>query len=103
MLPPDAGLPVHASMESTMVDLRLMLEKTSLSGDNADRLRNVKLLFTFVDQLGGEKPQYLTKEIIDELRERLGKEGSPIKVREEKFVDKIDISPKEIRKVPFLS
>jgi hypothetical protein len=51
-----------------MVDLRLMLEKASLSGGNADRLRNVKLLFAFIDQLGSEKPQYLTKEIVDGLR-----------------------------------
>ncbi|KAH0537267.1 hypothetical protein FGG08_005929 [Glutinoglossum americanum] len=68
VIPPDAGLPVHASLESTVVDLRLVLEKASLLGDNADRLRNVKLLFAFADQLGGEKPHYLTKEIIDGLR-----------------------------------
>ncbi|MCE8158930.1 MAG: DEAD/DEAH box helicase family protein [Candidatus Moeniiplasma glomeromycotorum] len=43
--------------------------------------------------------------IIDELRSRLGKEGSSIKVREEKLIDKIEIPLKlgKIRKVPFLS
>jgi anaphase-promoting complex subunit 1 len=68
VLPPDLGLPVHASMETTMVDMRLVLEKACLTGDNADRLRNVKLLFAFVDQLGNQNPRFLTKEIIDGLR-----------------------------------
>jgi len=45
------------------------------------------------------------RKIIEELRERLGKDGSYIKIQEEKLVDKIDISPKleKVRKVPFLS
>ncbi|KAI9775770.1 MAG: Anaphase-promoting complex subunit 1 [Geoglossum umbratile] len=68
VLPPDTGLPVHASMETTMVDMRLILEKACLAGDNADRLRNAKLLFAFVDQLGGQNPRFLTREIIDGLR-----------------------------------
>ncbi|MEG7978638.1 MAG: hypothetical protein NY202_01670 [Mollicutes bacterium UO1] len=45
------------------------------------------------------------RKIIDELRSRLGGEGSPVKVREEKLIDKIDVPPKpeKIWRVPYLS
>jgi type III restriction enzyme len=44
------------------------------------------------------------RKIIDELRTRLG-EDSPIKVREEKLIDKIDVplKPNKNRKVPIVS
>jgi type III restriction enzyme len=45
------------------------------------------------------------RKIIDELRSRLEREGSSIKVREEKLIDKIEVPLKlgKVRKVPFLS
>ncbi|MCE8168335.1 MAG: hypothetical protein I3273_04720 [Candidatus Moeniiplasma glomeromycotorum] len=45
------------------------------------------------------------RKIIDELRSRLGGEGSPVKVREEKLIDKVDVSPKPEKtwRVPYLS
>jgi hypothetical protein len=45
------------------------------------------------------------RKIIDELRSRLGEEGSPIKVREEKLIDKIDVplQPGKNRNVPIIT
>src|SRR5439155_8533689 len=45
------------------------------------------------------------RKIIDELRSRLEGEGSPVKVREEKLIDKIDVPPKSEKtwRVPYLS
>ncbi|MEG7979031.1 MAG: hypothetical protein NY202_03930 [Mollicutes bacterium UO1] len=45
------------------------------------------------------------RKIIDELRARLGDDESPIKIREEKLIDKIDVppNPNKIRKVPLLT
>lgn len=68
LLPPDSGAPTQLSLESTIVDTKLILEKASLSGINADRLRNVGLIFTFVDRLGEGKGLCLGSETVDRLR-----------------------------------
>ncbi|KAI9847292.1 MAG: Anaphase-promoting complex subunit 1 [Sclerophora amabilis] len=70
VLPPDAGNPVQASTESTLVDTRLILEKACLNADKADRLRNLKLLFAWAERAEweGKKMKWVTREVVDRLR-----------------------------------
>ncbi|KAF3930721.1 hypothetical protein ABW19_dt0209300 [Dactylella cylindrospora] len=68
LLPNDVASPVNATMRDTTVDSRLLMERTSLAGVNADRLRNVKLLFAFVDWLGGEGLTCMSKTSVERLR-----------------------------------
>jgi len=71
VLPPDAGNPVNVSMEGSVVDTRLVLEKASLDRGNADRLRNIRLLFKFVEMTEGEEGavmKYLSEEVVDRLK-----------------------------------
>ena len=82
LLPPDAGAPTQIALESTVVDVKLVLEKamctiTGSDGDassagvdgwSKDRLRNVKLVFAFVERLGEGKGLWLGGETVDRLR-----------------------------------
>ncbi|KAJ6261843.1 hypothetical protein Dda_2642 [Drechslerella dactyloides] len=68
LLPHDGGSPVNATMRDTTVDSRLLMERTSLTGVNADRLRNIKLLFAFVDWLGGDGLMCMSKPGVERLR-----------------------------------
>ncbi|KAI9750215.1 MAG: hypothetical protein M4579_006563 [Chaenotheca gracillima] len=70
VIPPDAGNPVQASTDSTLVDTRLVFEKLCLSGDKADRLRNLKLLFAWAERADaeGQKLKWMTSETVDRLR-----------------------------------
>ena len=70
VLPSDAGNPVHANTDSTLVDARLLLEKAYLVGDRADRLRNLGLLFAYADRAEKEgwKLSWIKKEVVDGLR-----------------------------------
>ncbi|EGX51392.1 hypothetical protein AOL_s00054g462 [Orbilia oligospora ATCC 24927] len=68
LLPNDVASPVNANMRDTTVDSRLLMERTSLTGVNADRLRNVKLLFAFVDWLGGDGLVCMSKGSVERLR-----------------------------------
>ena len=68
LLPMDAGAPSNAWLESTIVDTKVVLEKACLQGGNADRLRNVRLVFAFVDKLGEGKGLWLGGETVDRLR-----------------------------------
>lgn len=68
LLPNDAASPVNAVLRDSTVDLRLVMERTSLMGINADRLRNIKLLFAFVDWLGGDGLICMSKASVERLR-----------------------------------
>jgi len=70
LLPVDVGSANNVGiLQDNSVDMKILLEKASLKGWNADRLRNVRLLFAFVDMLKGQdKLTWLTKESVDRLR-----------------------------------
>lgn len=74
VLPSDVGNPVHATTESTLVDARLLLEKIYITGDRADWLRNLRLLFAWADrveredEVGGGRLRWIKREVIDGLR-----------------------------------
>lgn len=57
-----------ATFESNIVDTKLVLEKDSVSGVNRDRLKGVKLLFSFCERMGEERGLWLTAESVDRLR-----------------------------------
>ncbi|EPS42387.1 hypothetical protein H072_3591 [Dactylellina haptotyla CBS 200.50] len=68
LLPNDVATPINATMRDTAVDSRLLMERTNLAGVNADRLRNIKLLFAFVDWLGGDGLACMSKGSVERLR-----------------------------------
>ncbi|KAI9825373.1 MAG: hypothetical protein M1819_000539 [Sarea resinae] len=70
VLPPDAGSPVHAGTEGTVVDDRLVLEKACLGSGERDRLWNLRVLFRWAEevQARGERIKWLGTEVVEGLR-----------------------------------
>lgn len=70
VLQSDAGSPVHASTETTLVDTRLILERACQKYDRADQLRNLRLLFAWADRIEGEggRLRWVKREFVDRLR-----------------------------------
>lgn len=72
LLPPDAGAATQIGLESTVVDVKLVLEKAVQGGLNKDRLSNVALVFAFVERLGEGRGLWLGGETVDRLRAAVG-------------------------------
>lgn len=68
LLPPDAGAITQIALESTVVDVKLVLEKAMEVGWSKDRLRNVRLVFAFVERLGEGRGLWLGGEAVDRLK-----------------------------------
>ena len=69
VVPPDAGQVGHISMDTTILDARLVLAAL-LHGRNRDQLWNVRLILEWADRLAQEdrKVRWLGKEVIDRVR-----------------------------------
>lgn len=59
-----------STMETTLIDARLMLEIACLDADRADRLRNLRLLFAYADRAEreGVPLRWIKREVVDRLR-----------------------------------
>ena len=68
LIPPEAGATTQIGLESTVVDVKLVLEKAMKAGLNKDRLSNVGLVFAFVERLGEGRGLWLGGETVDRLR-----------------------------------
>ena len=70
VLPDDSGSVVYKGTRGTVVDDRLVLEKTCMGSGMGERLWNLKLLLAWADGLGrrGEESRWIAKEVIEDLR-----------------------------------
>ncbi|KAI9707673.1 MAG: Anaphase-promoting complex subunit 1 [Candelina mexicana] len=70
VLPADAGNSMHAGTESTVVDDKLVLEKSSLRSGNRDRLWNLRFLFEWAEKMQDEdgRLRWLGRQVLEGLR-----------------------------------
>ncbi len=70
VLPADAGNTMNAGTDSTVVDDKLILERSSLRGGNRDRLWSLRLLFAWAEGMQDEdgRLRWLGRQVVEGLR-----------------------------------
>ncbi|KZF24681.1 hypothetical protein L228DRAFT_259865 [Xylona heveae TC161] len=82
-----AFTPLQPSLETTVVDDRLVFENASIASGNRDRLLNLRLLFTWADWMekhnGGKELRWLGREVVERLRAAVWMAGNMAEENEE--------------------
>ena len=70
VLPDDAGSVVHSGPRGTVVEDRLLLERTCMGSGMRERLWNLRILLAWADGLDrrGEECRWIAKEVVEDLR-----------------------------------